>query len=665
MALALLAALVLAASAVVMQPFPYDLPTPFQTAFVYAKDGRPIATIRPRENRVVVPLHRIPRHLQNAVIAAEDERFYDHIGIDPIAIARAAWQDVTGGPFQGASTITQQLVKNLDYVGTERTLGRKLREAVTAIRMERSYSKDEILERYLNQIYFGEGVFGVEAAARHYFDRHVWALDLSRSALLAGLIARPTDYNPRVEPEAALARRNWVLDRMVELELVREERAARASEAPIEVVRPEPQRSRAAYFVDYVRRYVSKRYGGSDGRGPLYTRGLRIETTLDLRLQEAAQRAIAGVLDRRGDPEAALVAIDVDTGGILAMVGGRDFNESQVNIATGQGGTGRQAGSSFKPFVLATALDEGVSQYELLPAPASRSFGSWHISNFGGASYGALSVHDATVSSVNTAYAQLIMDVGASDVVETAHAMGIRSPLAAVGPLTLGVSEVTPLEMASAYATLASGGVYRKPTAVTEIKAADGEILERHEPSGERALPGDVAREVTGILQDAVAHGTGSAASLPGVAVAGKTGTHEDHADAWFCGYTREIATCVWVGHPRGRVPMENVRGIAVTGGSFPAQIWRAFMSVAVPPGDRGAPATAGAPYSGSSSYGGSPTYSGGDEDVAPDDAPPEEAPPPPGEEPSPAPTEEPSPPDDGGGGGGGIIPDIFPSPSP
>ena len=659
--LLLSAALVILASMVLMQPFPYDLPEPYQTAFVYARDGRPIAKIRPAEDRVVVPLERIPRVLRAAVIAAEDERFYDHVGVDPIAIARAAWENVSGGEFQGASTITQQLVKNLDYVGTERSIWRKVREAVTAIRMERAYSKDEILERYLNQIYFGESVFGVEAAAQHYFDRHVWRLTLPQAALLAGMIARPTDYSPRAQPEAALARRNWVIDRMVALGMIGEARAERARSIPLHVAAPAPQRSRAAYFVDYVRRYVTERYGGTDGRGPLYTGGLRIETTLDLRLQEAAERAIAGVLHARGDPSAALVSIDVDTGGILAMVGGRDFNESQVNLATGQGGTGRQAGSAFKPFVLATALKEGISQYEVYPAPSSASFPGWaNVSNYGGASYGALSVHDATVNSVNTVYARLIMDVGPRDVVEVAHDMGIRSRLDAVGSLALGTSEVSPLEMASAYATLASGGIYRRPTAVTEIKSGDGAVLERIEPGGERAIPERVAREVTGILQDAVAYGTGSTASLPGVAVAGKTGTAESHADAWFCGYTREIATCVWVGHPRGRVPMNDVRGVTVTGGTFPAQIWRAFMEVAVPPGDHGARAVAGAPYDGSSTGATSSSSSYGPDVTEEPDEPTATVPPPPPEEPSPTPTVEPSPPDDGGDG---IIPDIFPAP--
>ena len=265
-----------------MQPFPSALPTPYQTAFVYARDGRPIAEMRPPESRVVVPLGRIPRVLRDAVIAAEDERFYDHVGIDPIAIARAAWQDVTGGPFQGGSTITQQLVKNLDYVGTERTLWRKLREAVMAVRMERTYDKREILERYLNQIYFGEGVYGIESAARIYFGKHAADLTLPEAALLAGLPKAPTNYNPRRNPDRSLARRNLILGLMAQQGRITpiERDVSRAAGLKLARWEPERQRRKAPYFVEMVRRVLEDRIGEQ-----LYSGALRIRTVLYPRSQ--------------------------------------------------------------------------------------------------------------------------------------------------------------------------------------------------------------------------------------------------------------------------------------------------------------------------------------------------------------------------------------------
>ncbi|HEV3474693.1 MAG TPA: transglycosylase domain-containing protein, partial [Actinomycetota bacterium] len=370
-----------------LAPLPYDPPAPLQTAFVFDREGRLIAKVTAEERRTVVPFRRIPEHVRQAFIAAEDERFYHHMGVDPIAIVRAAWEDLTGGRFQGGSTITQQLVRNTSqpYVGRERTLWRKIREAVMALRMERRFSKNEILEMYLNQIYFGEGAYGVEAASQEYFGTHVRNLDLAQAATLAGIVAAPSRYNPRVDIDAATDRRDWVLGRMVTLGYIEPYQAGPARAERLEVAEPEPQKSRAAYFVDYLTRDVRRRLGAD----VMYRGGLQIETTLDLEVQRAAEQAIAGVLNQPGDPDAALVAIDVDTGGILAMVGGRDFHTSQVNLATGQGGSGRQAGSAFKPFVLARALQEGISPYDVYSAPGSISVDGWDVSNFGGSSYGA------------------------------------------------------------------------------------------------------------------------------------------------------------------------------------------------------------------------------------------------------------------------------------
>jgi penicillin-binding protein 1A len=598
-ALAIILCVVLVASVAFLAPLPYDPPAPLQSAFVFDREGRLIARVNAEERRTVVPLRRIPEQVRQAFLAAEDERFYHHIGVDPIAIVRALWEDLTGGRFQGGSTITQQLVRNTSdpYVGRERTLGRKIREAVMAIRMERRFSKNEILEMYLNQIYFGEGAYGIESASQEFFGTHVWKLDLSQAATLAGSVAAPSRYNPRANPGAATERRDWVLGRMVSLDFIERWEAVIARGQELEVVDPKPQTSKAAYFVDYLSRDIRRRLGAD----VLYRGGLQIESTLDLEIQRTAERAIAGVLNQPGDPDAALVAVDVRTGGILAMVGGRDFHHSQVNLATGQGGTGRQAGSAFKPFVLARALQEDISPYDVYSAPGSISIDGWDVSNFGGSSYGALSVRSATVSSVNTVYAQLVDEVGADDVADLAHRMGIRSELPAVPSLALGSAEVTPLEMTAAYATLASGGIFRRPTGVMRIEDSGGEIVERLDPEGRRALEEDTAEEVTDILLDVVAGGTGTGAQLSGTAVAGKTGTAQDHADAWFCGYTSEIAACVWMGHAKGRIAMDFVHGIQVTGGSLPADIWQAFMSGLPEPEES---LGAGSSYSGASTSG-------------------------------------------------------------
>ena len=640
---------VIAAAGIVLAPLPYDPPTPLQTAFVFDTEGRPVARISAEERRVFVPIDRVPQLVRQAFLAAEDERFYEHEGVDGLAILRALWKNATGGRFQGGSTITQQLVRNTSdpYVGRERTIGRKVREAVMALRLEQTFTKNQILEMYLNQIYFGEGVYGIETAAREYFGTPVWKLDAAQAATLAGVVAGPSRYNPRASPEQARGRRDWVLSRMVELGFLSAAEGAEASSTEVEVVAPQPQESRAAYFVDWLTRDLRRRLGAE----VLYRGGLQIESTIDLELQRAAEQAIATALDEPGDPDAALVAIDVRTGAVRAMVGGRDFNTSQVNLATGQGGTGRQAGSAFKPFVLARALQEGMSTSSVYPAPGTVTIQGHPVSNFGGSSYGSLSLSSATVSSVNTVYAQLIQDVGPGDVVKTAHRMGIRSDLPAVPSLALGTGEVTPLEMTAAYATLASGGVYRRPTGVSRVVNYRGEVVDRLDAEGRRALPEATADAVTGVLRAVVSSGTGAAAQLPGVAVAGKTGTAQDHADAWFCGYTTEIATCVWVGHKEGRVAMSSVQGIAgVTGGSLPAQIWRAFMStLPVPERALGpVPSSAGvAPVTG-----GPVPSTGGDAPEARDDAPPEE-PPPPAE----PPPEEPPPDDDGGI----VPPDILP----
>lgn len=552
-----------------------------QTTFVYDRDGRVIARLHAEVDRTLVPLDAIPLHLRQAVIAAEDKDFYEHGGISPLAILRAAWTDLTRGRLeQGGSTITQQYVKNV-YTGSERSFGRKVREAILALKLERQLSKDEILARYLNTVYFGNGAYGVEAAARTYFGVPARRLTVLQSATLAGLIPAPEAFDPVTHPERARERRNLVLRRMAEEGYLTPAQAEELGREPLRVrARRPPEFGRYGYFVDVVVRRLLDRYG----YGQTFTGGLRVRTTLDVDWQRAAEEAVARYLGP-GDPEAALVAVDPRDGAVRALVGGRDFRRDKFNLATQ---AHRQTGSAFKPFTLAVALEEGISLQSVWSGPPTlvvddpRCAGPggepWEVSSYADASYGTMSLLDATAYSVNTIYAQLVTVVGPERVVEVAHRMGIESPLQPVCSITLGSQPVTPLEMTAAYATLAARGTFHPPLTVERVASAHGDVLERARPRGRPALEPNVADLVTLALQRVIEAGTGTNADL-GRPAAGKTGTAQDYADAWFCGYVPQLAACVWVGHREGRVPMHDVAGFAnVTGGSVPALIWRDFM---------------------------------------------------------------------------------------
>jgi penicillin-binding protein 1A len=568
--------LITSAMAFLYAPLPFDPPAPLQTVFVYDRDGNLIARIRPDEDRVVLPLEKIPPRVRQAVIASEDERFYNHGGVDFKAILRAAWNDVRGRPIQGGSTLTQQLVKEY-YVGGGRSIWRKIREAALALRLERKYTKDEILEQYLNVIYLGDQAYGVEAAARRYFGKSIADVTLAEAALLASIAPAPARYNPRLDLEAARIRRDRVLERMVVNDFITRGEATEARKEEIRLVRPKPPPSKAPIFVQYVRESFVKEHG----QDALDKSGLRLTTTLDLDLQQAAQEAIDQTLTEPDDPAAALISIDVRTGGILAMAQrGRGF----YNLAV-QGH--RQAGSAFKPFVLAAALDEGIDEYDYYYAPSTVTIGDWSPTNYDGSSWGTVSVRTATIYSINTAYAQIIEDVGATDVADMAHAMGIVSPLDEDLTLTLGTSSVSPLEMTSAYATLAAQGIRRTPSGILEAVDGDGEEIQRITTNGNRVMGENLAARVTDILKDVVQYGTGTRARLDEYEAAGKTGTTNSNRDAWFCGYTSEVATCVWMGYTPVAEPMDSVHGISVSGGSFPAEIWNRFMAkVPVPETD-------------------------------------------------------------------------------
>jgi 1A family penicillin-binding protein len=631
-----------------------DIPPLSETTMLLDRDGNEVAKLHAGVDRVLISFEEMPMPLRRAVVAVEDADFYRHDGLDMLAIARATWANVTSGSMsQGGSTITQQYVKNV-LTGSERSIPRKVHEAILAVKLERTSSKTEILEGYLNTVYFGHGAYGVQAAARTYFDRDAADLTLLQSATLAGLIAAPSARDPFEHPEAALRYRDAALGRMVEVGSLGAERAFRLRARPLGLTEEPQVRSAAPHFMEHVRLNLKATYG----LDALYRGGLRVRTTLDMEWQRAAEGAIRAYLPARTDPEAALVAVDPRTGAIRAMVGGRSFDRSEFNLATQ---ARRQAGSAFKPFVLLAALEHGISPLEMRSGPSSMTIPDpfcetdgkpWTVSNAGDQSAGTMSIENAMAGSVNTIYAQVTVEVSPEAVADVAHRMGIRSPLAEVCSIGLGTSGVTPLEMTSAFSTLATSGVYVEPTAIERVSAGDGVILQGPlrgvATVGSTAVSSQDAVATTRVLQGVIDHGTGTAASLAGRPAAGKTGTAKDATDAWFCGYVPQLATCVWVGYPNGSRPMRDVAGFSeVYGGTIPALIWHDFMTEATegmpvvgfppasyeiyadpPPTSAPSPAPAGSPAA--ASHPPSPEPS-----VSPESSPSAEPPP----EPSPSPT--------------------------
>ncbi|MGD9797285.1 MAG: transglycosylase domain-containing protein [Acidimicrobiia bacterium] len=583
-------------------PLP-EIDPPIETTFLLDAAGGKLAELSPPggENRVLVELGAVSPVLIDAVLAAEDRDFFTHPGVDLSAIVRATLADLRGKRLQGGSTITQQYVKQ-ELVGTERTIIRKLREATLAVKLEQKLSKREILERYLNTVYFGRNAYGVEAAARAYFFVGAGELDVGQAALLAGLIRAPESADPSTHPEEATRRRDTALRAMVEAGKIDAATEAAAAAVPIqELARPRADVPKdryvgaewgTQYIVEHVRQTLPL-LGFTDDE--INGGGLRVHTTIDMRLQEAAYTAVyRNQLNQEGDPAGALVSIDT-TGAVRAMVGGRDWNAgdpwAKVNLATGTlgGGTGRQAGSSFKPFALATAIADGYSLRTPFDAPSSVVFPKanngrdYKVSNYGGSSFGRIDLLRATTSSVNTAYAQLIEALGPARVADMARRLGITSPIESPNlAIVLGTPSVSVLDMADAYLTFATRGVQVAPTLISMVTDADGAVLWRHRPERVRVLQESEADLVTAALETVVTGGTGTRARLA-VPVAGKTGTTQQNGDAWFVGYTPALATAVWVGFPEGQdKPMSNVHGIAVTGGTFPASAFRDYMERAV-----------------------------------------------------------------------------------
>ncbi|MGZ4737197.1 MAG: transglycosylase domain-containing protein [Acidimicrobiia bacterium] len=560
-------------------------------------DGTLMTTLHGVEDRQPVALSAMARTLPTAVVAIEDQRFFDHDGVDARGVLRALTRDVEAGNLdQGGSTITQQYVRAV-MLGPEKDLERKLREAVMAVQLEHRYSKRTILERYLNTIYFGDGAYGVQAAAHRYFAKSSADLDLAQSALLAGLIRAPESYNPFVHPAEALARRNEVLDRLAHLHREPLDAIAAARATPLNLAPPATDgRYPAPYFVEQVTKLImgNKAFGvtADQRRRLLLEGGLRIHTTLDPWLQALAEQSAARVISRPAtDPAAALVSIDPATGAVRAYVGGSDYWGPQpwakidlADIDCYKPPKGcRQAGSTFKPFVLAAALQAGVPLSRVYNAPASLTIPQpdgqppWLVQNYDGTGRGRMNLTEATVNSVNTVYAQLVMDVGAAPVVDVAKKMGIRSPQTPVPSAALGSNGATVLDMASAYDSLAGDGMHTDPVFVSKVTTSDGTVLYEAPIKRARVLPETTARTINGVLQQVVTRGTGVNARI-GRPVAGKTGTSDNWADAWFVGFTPQLVTAVWVGFPDAERAMRPpTTRITVTGGSWPAQIWQLF----------------------------------------------------------------------------------------
>src|SRR5512133_85440 len=548
-----------------------------QNSIVFAGDGSRLGYIQSDQARQVVSIKRIPKSLQYATVAIEDQRFFDHNGIDIEGIGRAALKNLDAGKIeQGGSTIDMQLVRNLYLSNHKRDLKQKIQEAKLALELDSEHSKRWILGHYLNTASYGtiEGrtSFGVQAAAKTYFSKPVWKLTLEQSALLAGLPQAPSEYNPFLNPVGAKERRNEVLQKMANLGYISHQRAIEGYQGPLELHRSNQySQIREPYFFDYVENQLISDYGVNTVRKG----GLKVYTTLDPKLQQDGRAAIDGQLPYSTDPAAAVVSIDPHNGDILAMASSGSYSSNQYNLAA-QGH--RQPGSSFKTFVLTDAINRGVNPYSTyydshhleLDLP---QYGHWSVSTAENSYAGTISLAEATVLSDNTVFAQLDLDMGPQSVTQMAHKMGITShldsiPAEGIGGLRIGVS---PLEMSDAYATLASGGIHHAPVAVRKVVFPDGHVDRPEKPEGNRVISPAVAYEVTKSLQENVLGGTGTAANTGCAGEAGKTGTTDDFTDAWFVGYQPNLTTAVWVGYPTQTTSMTSVHGITVFGGTFPA----------------------------------------------------------------------------------------------
>ncbi len=651
-------------------------------SILIAGDGERLGYIASEEARTPVAIDRVPADLRYATVAIEDERFFEHDGIDYEGGLRALIENIEAGEVvQGGSTITMQLMRNLCITDPKRNLERKIQEAQLALEYEQKFSKRAILGKYLNGASYGTingtTAVGVQAASRIYFSKPVWKLNLEQAALLAGLPQAPSDYNPILNPEGARERRNDVLSRMAKLGYITRERAREGQQRGLGIDLSDTYFvQRQPYFFDYVEDKLIEKYGVNTVRKG----GLRVYTTVDPDLQEVGLEAMRSALPYSEDPAAALVSIDPSNGHIEAMVSSSNYEDSQFNLAA-QGH--RQPGSTFKTFVLTTALKQGIDPYSTYYTSMPLNldlpeWGHWEVATADEGYQGTINLQQATVASDNTVFAQLDLDIGPENVAETAKSMGIVTeldgiPAEGIGGLRIGVS---PLEMSSAYATLAAGGIRRDPVAIRRVVFPSGRVDEPEKSEPRRVVPEAVAYEVTQLLRDNITGGTGTAAYTGCGGQAGKTGTTDNYTDAWFAGYQPNLATVVWVGYPQSNeIEMTSVHGTTVFGGTFPAEIWNSlYVNGEVPCEEFSEPETpvSWAPYYGQFTQSGpssddsfSEQTEEGDEEESEAEKKGKEATggydpdayaPGAGQEPTPTPSPSPTPPSGGGSGsvGGG-----------
>ncbi|HET7571147.1 MAG TPA: transglycosylase domain-containing protein [Gaiellaceae bacterium] len=560
-----------------------------ENSFLFDRHGSLLGVVPSKTNRQPLKLRNISPWLPKATVAIEDDRFWQHGALDYQGIVRAAFSDLQAGRIvEGGSTITQQLVRNLYIGSSQQTLSRKLKEACLSQKLAGQMSKSQILTAYLNEVFYGRHAYGAQAGAQTFFSTKAKRLTLPQAALLAGLPQAPSIYDPVMHPDRALARRNEVLRAMRDSGAITRRQFLDARRAPLGL-KPGHLYSRQTHpnFFGWAQQQLARRFGAKR----VQEGGLKVKTTIDPRLQRIALQATRDTLPTPSDPASALVAIDPRTGAVRAMISYLpDGRRMQFNLATQ---AHRSTGSAFKPITLATAVHQGVSLYSSFYGPShlyitdpqcGSASGPWDVHNNADESEGTMNLYDATANSVNTIFAQLIAKVGVKNVVRMAHRLGIKSYLKPVCAITLGAVGVTPLELTNVYATFAAGGVYRPAQAIALVRGPNGNVLGRLQTKGTRVLSPDEAARIEYALEGVISHGTATSAAI-GRPAAGKTGTAESFQDAWFCGFVPQLATCVWIGYPKGEIPLLGVEGYGeVFGGTLPATIWRRFMSEAVGP---------------------------------------------------------------------------------
>ncbi|MEN2984257.1 MAG: penicillin-binding protein 1A [Dictyoglomaceae bacterium] len=551
---------------------------PNETTFIYSSDNKILGKLY-KENRIIVPLYKISPYLQKAVVVSEDENFYNHSGISIRGIIRAIWNDLLAikdpnRTIQGGSTITQQVARLL-FLSLERTIKRKIQEIYIALKLEKYYTKQEILEMYLNLVYWGNGAYGAEAAAQIYFGKSAKDLNLEESALLAGILPAPEIYNPYKNPERAKLMRNIVLERLYNEGYISEKEFKKAYNSPLKILPQKKSSYLAPYFFDYVVKELINRFG----KDTVYQGGLRVYTTLDLNLQKIAEDSLRKIIQKYGKEynvsQGALIAIEPSTGYIKAWVGGLDYSKSQFDRVSQ---AMRQPGSSFKPFVYLTALQRGFKPSDLLEErELSYKFNNkiWKPKNYDDKLHGTVSLEEALKYSYNIATISLLEEVGVGEVIRNARRMGIESELEPSLALALGTSVVTLLELTRAYTVLANGGFRIVPISILRVEDSKGNILLNNEPQLVPVLDRDVVASLVKIMKKVITEGTGRRANI-GRPCAGKTGTTDDYRDAWFLGFTPELCVGVWVGND------DYSKTKDVVGGFIPAIIWKEFMSNAL-----------------------------------------------------------------------------------